>query len=274
MNHFTIDLEKCKQDGICAAECPGGIIRWQGPGYYPTAAKEAAKFCIQCGHCVAVCPHGAISLDNLTPGNCPPVDRTLIPGPEQVEHLLRSRRSIRTFKRQTIEQEQILKLINIARYAPTGHNLQQVHWLVVKEPEEVAKLAGLVVDWMRYMIENKPDLAAALAMPQVVAAWEQGKDAVCRHAPHLVIAHAPKKIASSPTDCVIALTYLELAAYSMGLGTCWAGYFTTAANVYPPLAKALNLPEDHRVPGTMMLGHPKYQYHRLPERNEPKLTWR
>src|SRR5690606_15602120 len=127
------------------------IILWKGSGYYPTAAKEAAKFCIQCGHCVAVCPHGGISLDHLTPGNCPPVDRTLIPGPEQVEHLLRSRRSIRTFKRQRIDQEQILRLINIARYAPTGHNLQQVHWLIIKEPEEVAKLAGLVVDWMRYM---------------------------------------------------------------------------------------------------------------------------
>lgn len=274
MSHFTINSGKCKQDGICASECPVGIIRWKGAGTFPTAVPGAEKYCLYCGHCVAVCPHEAISLKTLAPENCVPVDETLIPKPEQMEHLIRSRRSIRTFKRQIVEEEQILKLINIARYAPTGHNLQQVHWLVVKEPEEVARLAGLVVDWMRYMIENKPEIAAAVAMPQVVAAWEQGKDAVCRHAPHLILTHAPKKVASSPTDCVIALTYLELTAYSMGLGTCWAGYFTTAANVYPPLAKALDLPEDHRVPGALLLGHPKFKYHRLPERNEPKITWR
>jgi nitroreductase len=36
--------------------------------------------------------------------------------------------------------------------------------------------------------------------------------------------------------CAIALTYLELATYSLGLGACWAGYFSAAAAFYPPMA--------------------------------------
>ena len=72
----------------------------------------------------------------------------------------------------------------------------------------------------------------------------------------------------------IALTYLELAATSMGLGCCWAGYFNAAAASFPPLIEALALPEGHQSYGAMMIGFPQYQYQRLPARNEPAITWR
>lgn len=274
MTHFTINQEKCNQDGICAAECPTGIIRWTGKGSFPVTVTGGEKFCLNCGHCVAVCPHGAAALKTLSPEDCPSIDRRKLPSHEQIDHLVRARRSIRTFKEQVVEHHKLVQLIDAARFAPTGHNLQQVHWLVIENPEEIQRLAGLVVDWMRTMLDQKPEVAAALAMPQVIAAWERGRDTVCRRAPHLIITHAPKKVASAPTDCVVALTYLELLAYSMGLGTCWAGYFTTAANVFPPLTAALGLPENHRIPGALLIGYPKYQYHRIPKRNEPRITWR
>jgi nitroreductase len=61
--------------------------------------------------------------------------------------------------------------------------------------------------------------------------------------------------------CIIALTYLELAVTSFGLGACWAGYFSAAANMGPPMKKALGLPEEHNSFGAMMVGYPKYKYH-------------
>ena len=35
MGLLSIDQDKCKQDGLCAADCPVGIIRFEGPGHYP-----------------------------------------------------------------------------------------------------------------------------------------------------------------------------------------------------------------------------------------------
>jgi hypothetical protein len=60
----------------------------------------------------------------------------------------------------------------------------------------------------------------------------------------------------------------------MEIGGCWAGYFNTAATVFPPMQASLALPADHQVFGSMMIGYPKYRYHRMPCRKEPAITWR
>jgi hypothetical protein len=43
---------------------------------------------------------------------------------------------------------------------------------------------------------------------------------------------------------------------------------------WPPLQKAIGLPEDHTHHYPMMLGYPKAKYFRLPQRKEPKITWK
>jgi nitroreductase len=96
---------------------------------------------------------------------------------------------------------------------------------------------------------------------------------ICRGAPHLIIACAPKDYPWAATDCAIALTYLELAAPSFGIGACWGGFFTAAARQWAPLQETLALPADQIVCGAMMVGYPRYRYHRLPLRNEPPITW-
>ena len=59
-----------------------------------------------------------------------------------------------------------------------------------------------------------------------------------------------------------------------GLGACWAGYFNAAATSWLPLQSALALPENHASYGAMMVGYPKFAYHRLPVRNEADISWR
>lgn len=274
MSLFAVDREKCLKDGICAAECPARIIEVAGKGSYPTPVEGAAERCINCGHCVAVCPAGALSLKTMKPEECLPVRKDLLPGPEQVEHLLLSRRSIRTYRDQPVERETLIKLIDTARYAPTGHNLQPVHWLVIEDKKEVIRLAGLVVNWMRQLVQEKQAFALSMHMDSIVAAWDQGIDRICRGAPHVIAAHAPENLITSGQSCTIALTCLELAAYSMGLGACWAGYINTAASLYPPMKEALGLPEGHRMFGALMVGRPQYYYRRIPLRKKAAVTWR
>lgn len=269
---FTVDESKCKRDGICAAECPASIIKIGSKDRFPAPAAGAEALCINCGHCVAVCPHGAMSLQKMKAEDCPPLQKERLPGPGQVEYFLRSRRSIRTYKDQPVERAVLTTLIDIARYAPSGNNLQPVNWLVIEDSGEVRRLAGLVIDWMRYVQKENP--AQGRQFARLVDGWEKDKDLICRGAPHVVVAHAPKAEPTATAACTIALTYLELAAFSLGLGACWAGYFAVAAANYPPLAGALGLPESQRARGAMLIGHPVYQYHRLPQRNNPAITWR
>ena len=112
-------------------------------------------------------------------------------------------------------------------------------------------------------------------MKKLVADWEENNnDPILRKAPHLIIAHAPKKDKAAPQACTVGLTYLELAAVSFGLGTCWAGYFQVAVGMSPPLQEALALPDDHQSFGAMMIGYPKFEYQRIPKRNEAQVIWR
>jgi nitroreductase/NAD-dependent dihydropyrimidine dehydrogenase PreA subunit len=274
MNLFTIDEKKCTRDGICVKECPSHIIELKDGSPIPTPVKFAEKGCIRCGHCVVVCPHGALSHSLIKIEKCPPLQNDIAFTPEQAEYFLRSRRSIRQYQDRAIEPEKLKKLIEIARYAPTGGNSQQVKWLVINSRERVQKISGLVVDFMRSMVQNKQAIAESYRLDRLVTAWDAGIDIISRGAPSLVFAFAPKNYGVAAVDCTIALSYLDLAAPSLGLGCCWAGFIMMAIAYWPPLQQELALSEGYSSFGAMMVGYPKYRYYRLPERKEPEIVWR
>jgi len=274
MSLFVVDADKCNRDGICADTCPAGIIEMKDAEGVPVPADRAEEFCIHCGHCVSVCPSSAMSHATMKPENCLPVNKDWFLNGDQVEHFLRYRRSIRTYKEKVVDRDTLTKLIDIAKYAPSGHNTQPVKWRVIYDSQEVQRLAGIVVDWMRTVIKDQPEMAAAWHLDRVVAACDAGMDRICRHAPHMIVVHASKDLRPAQAACTIALTYLELAAPALGLGACWAGYFNAASNLYPPMQEALDLPNGEVSFGAMMVGYPRYKYHRMPVRKEPEITWR
>ena len=270
---LQIDPEKCAFDGICAAVCPARIIALNQNDKTPEMISGGEAICIRCGHCVAVCPHGAMSHESMAVSDCEPVNRELLPGPQEVAMFLRNRRSIRVYKERKVDRDTLVRLIEIARCAPSGHNLQPVKWKIIYEREDVARMSGHVIDWMRHLINEKSPLAEMLHMDRAVLGWENGIDPVNRSAPHLVLAYGHKDVQSAQSAATIALAYLELAATGFDMGGCWAGYFTAASMFWPPLQEALALPPDHLCLGAMMIGYPKFRYHRLPVRNKPDITW-
>lgn len=271
MTLFTIDSEKCNLDGICAIECPAHIIEMTKQG--PVAAPGAEKACIGCGHCVAVCPTEAISLELLSPGDCMPVQKELALDAFSTEHFLRSRRAVRRYKNKPVPKDLFEKALAIACCAPTGSNRQPVEWLVIDHKEDVGKIAGLVIDWMRHVAKTRPDIAETLNMDTLISQWDNGLDRICRDAPQLVFAHASNEYGSAAADCHTALAYMELALPGFGLGSCWAGYVNYAAGQWPALAKLLDLPDNHTCHGALMVGYPKLKYHRAPRRNTPVVRY-
>lgn len=275
MSTFRIDKQKCNRDGICVEECPSRVIEMTSQDAYPTPTEFFEELCIQCGHCVAVCPKGAFSQPTMKPEECPPVRKKLLVSAEHVEQMIRSRRSIRAYKKKSIKRDILEHLIDIARYSPSGANTQPVNWMVVETLEEVNRMAAIVVDWMQSMLEGKNEAKfPQLLMKNIVDDWNQGIDRICRGALHIIIAHAQKDLRPSLPACIIALANLEIAAPPFGLGACWAGYLNIAANSYEPMFKALGLPNNHQSFGAMMIGYPKYQYHRIPGRKKAVIAWR
>jgi nitroreductase/NAD-dependent dihydropyrimidine dehydrogenase PreA subunit len=275
MGFLIVDESKCRKDGFCAKECPMAIIRLRDKESYPEMVPGGEQLCTQCGHCVAVCPHGALSHTLVPIESCPSIREELSIGEEQAVQFLRSRRSIRSFfKDRPVEKETIKKLIEIARYAPTGNNSQLVEWTVFTDKTKIKELSGLTVDWMRSVLRKDPQPAYAPYLPMIVAVWDAGYDIVLRDAPVVVVASAPREDPNGLVDVTLALSYFELSATTKGLGTCWAGLVQGAILSSLQFKKEMGIPEGHPHHYPMMLGYPKPKYFRMPERRAPKIHWR
>ena len=155
----------------------------------------------------------------------------------------------------------------------TGHNSQTVAWKIYTRPEDVQTMAAHVVDWMRKLVEAGEPMAVKMNMAIICDLFDKGMDMVTREAPHLAFTHAHQEDRFAPHACDIAMTYVELYAPVLGLGTCWAGFFERAAEFWPPLQDFLSLPEGHRVMSAAMVGYPKVKYYRCPERTPLQVRW-
>ena len=276
MSIIEINQETCNKCGICAAECPRRIITLPEDGL-PQIAASVESTCNACGHCVAVCPKGSLSNRNSPLEKSPQIVDSFKVTAEQVEQLLKGRRSARVFMNKPLPRETISRLIDVARYAPTGHNQQEVEWLVIDNKTELERVEEIGAEWLQWVIKNLPKMAAESNMEEKLARQKLHHDAFLRGAPVLIVTHAGKGTMTSilgAIDSANALSFLDLAANSLGLATCWAGYVYIMANTFPPLQQALGLPEGRIALGSVMLGYNKHKYHRIPVRKDPGITWK
>jgi nitroreductase/NAD-dependent dihydropyrimidine dehydrogenase PreA subunit len=273
MGLLIIDETKCKKDGICVRECPMVIIKLKDGNGFPEMVPGGEAVCNFCGHCVAICAEGALSHAGVPIEKSPLIAKDLQISEEQAVQFLRSRRSIRFFKKQPVEREKLQRLIEIARYAPSGGNLQPVEWTVFTDAERIKEIAGRTVEWMRKLVEKAPQTVPPY-IPMMIGAWDMGYNSVTWSAPALIVASAPRETPTGMVDVALALCYLELAAQTFGLGTCWAGVLEGALQGSAEVRELVGLPEGHLYHFPMMIGYPKRKYSRLPERKAPKITWK
>ena len=273
---ITIEVNKktCVGDGKCVELCPIHILKMNEKERVPEFIPGGGEICINCGHCFSFCPPGAIKLSTMDAKDCLRLDYSRLPGAEEVELFLKGRRSIRVYKDQPVVKETIEKLLDIARYAPSGINRQPVNWSVVMGRDKVHELGELVSKWMQGLLNEKSQMAEAFNFNRLVESWKNGKDLICRNAPCLVTAYGFKDDPMAPQSCVISSTYLELAAFGLGLGACWAGYVNMAINMSEEVRKFIGLSSRANAGGVMMIGYSKYRYSRIPARNIPRVIWK
>lgn len=259
---ITIDHNKCNQDYLCESVCPYGFLFARDEKGYPGVAPEAfKKYCIRCWHCIAICPKGAISYPGIERETLEKVKKESLLTTDLATGFIRSRRSCRLFKPESVPETVISDWMEITRWTPTASNSQQLSWILVSGQDKVGLLAAVMQDWL-----NETGSHAAIREQ-----WQKGRDILLRHAPHLAIVTLPKDYYWAMSDGATALSYLELTARSFGLATCWAGFFTRAAGEFAPLQQAIRLPATHQVAGALMFGYPGYRFSRVPKRKPLKI---
>jgi nitroreductase len=174
-----------------------------------------------------------------------------------LQQLLQRRRSVRRYESRAVGDAEILSLLEAARIAPSAENAQPWRFVVVKDPEALARLARACFSGI-----FSPTRFAAQA-PVVIA--------LCAERAGLVEAgKAIKDGAMYQLDCGIAGEHVVLRAAELGLGTCWIGWFDRRA-----ARRALGVPFHVQVVALIALGYPALQESPRPRPRKPlsSLAW-
>ena len=162
---------------------------------------------------------------------------------------IRGRRSIRSYRREDLPEELMIKLIDCARWAPSAGNLQPWEFVIVKEDSTKKALARASLG--QYFIAEAPVVIVVCA-DQRRSGWGYGKRGVQLYCLQ---------------DTAAATQNLLLAAHALGLGACWVGAFDEEE-----VATILQLPKGMRPVAIVPVGYPAESPPPRPRRSVHEIT--
>lgn len=147
--------------------------------------------------------------------------------------IIKSRRSIRKFKRDSIPEQDLFKILEAATWAPSAGNLQPWEFIIVRDEDRKKALARAALNQM-FIAEAPVVIIVCANIPRTAVYYgERGRSLYCIQ------------------DTAAAIQNMLLMAYWLGYGTCWVGAFDEER-----VRKILKLPPDARPVAIIPLGKP------------------
>ena len=251
MNPIEIDNEKCVACLSCVSDCPSSYLYQED-----SIIKTQEKGCIECGHCYAICPTNAIKMSGYDLNEQPVVSMTQIDSDILLE-AIKSRRTIRKFKPQAIDEEMINKILEAGRYSPTGGNSQNVSYTILASKQDMAE--EICVNLFRKGKTICSPLIKYLKRMDIT------DDFFFKGAPLVIVVSAKSNI-----DAGLSSAYMEIMANSLGLGVLYSGFFVICTKLSRKLKNLLELEKGYSVVSCMVIGYPDVKYQRIVPRKELK----
>jgi nitroreductase len=146
---------------------------------------------------------------------------------------IKGRRSIREFKSEPVKDEDLQKILDAGRLAPSAGNCQSSELVVVKEPILKRRLAAAALE-QTFIAEAPVAIVVCANIPRTSRRYgRRGQELYCIQ------------------DTAAATQNILLAAYSLGYGTCWVGAFDEGA-----VADVIQVPSGVRPVAIIPLGRP------------------
>lgn len=261
--YLKIDKEKCIHCGKCIKDCVAGNLEFN-ENKYPVWTKDGENRCIKCQHCFAICPTGALSLLNKSPQNTDNIQKF---NDEEILNLIKSRRSIRYYKQQNLNDEKMNKLKDMLKWCPTGCNFHKLNFSIIDNIDVMNDFRNKVNQRLIKSLKFKPLNKLLNKFSKYRDAFINGEDVIFRGAPHMVIVSTPINAPCANVDPIIALSYFELYAHSLNIGTLWCGFATICFTLFPDLCEYINVPDGYKVSYVMLFGDKDVNYQRttIPE---------
>lgn len=239
---IKIDQNKCVGCSKCVNDCVSSKID------LINGKANVSLPCIECGHCFAICPVGAVSMegyDNLS--------NEIFPFTEfdsgKLLAAMKSRRTIRKFKDLPVEKEKIDMILEAGRYCPTASNSQNIAYTILGSRQD--EIENACVKTFRLGVNFGKPFSKTLMRANI------DDNFFFKKAPLVIVVSGSDKISAS-----LASSYMEIMANSLGLGVLYSGFFTACAEINPQIKKMLCLPSGHKAVTCLVIGYPDVKYQR------------
>lgn len=254
---LKVDKEKCINCGMCIKDCMSSVLKFDGEGV-PQVAEGGEQRCIGCQHCMAICPTGALSIFDKNPDNS---ERTAFVDENALLTHIKSRRSTRYYKKENVPAETMEKLKNMLDFVPTGCNAHSLHFTFIDDIAAMDDYREFVLTRLKNRVKFIPSLFFK-KFAKYKKKLMNGEDIVFRGAPHMVVVSIPDNAPCKDINPIIALSYFELYAQSLGVATCWCELGQMCLQSFPKAVKKLNIPNDCKPHYVMLFGLPEVKYAR------------
>jgi len=177
-----------------------------------------------------------------------------------------SRRAVRAYKKDEVDEAQLRALIDAAIQAPSAVNRQPWCFSVVRDR---ALLARISAEAKAHMLRSSPAALMSHHFDQLLgdAAFD-----IFYNAPALVVISSAEDGPWAVADCALAAQNLMLAARAALLGSCWIGFAQGWLGTSEGKA-ALDLPANSVPVAPIIVGHPEAQSIAAVPRKAAEIRW-
>ena len=184
----------------------------------------------------------------------------------KVIEIIMSRRSVRSYDSKSIPKEILETIISAGNAAPSGMNAQGWRFVAVQDKEFKDKLKSLAIPKYKKWMEQAPQALIDIRK-EIDAATN---DPIYYNAPVIIFI-----IGSGMTgdfDTPMVCENIMLAARSLDIGSCWV-YFGQLPLDDTEIREELEMKEEEKVFGPILLGYPKEDFPKSPKKKEPEIKW-
>jgi nitroreductase len=175
---------------------------------------------------------------------------------------IKNRRSIRKYKSDPVDDRTVETVLEAARLAPSWANTQCWRFIVVRDDNTRAQIAGTIV--ANPDLGSNPSLNAIKTAPVLIVACAEKGTSGCFQGQMVT----DKGDSWLMFDVALAMENLVLAATSLGLGTVHVGLFDAQK-----VACILRVPDKFCVVEMTPLGYPEFQPKPRPRKELPEIVY-
>ncbi|MEW6001332.1 MAG: nitroreductase [Nitrospirota bacterium] len=187
----------------------------------------------------------------------------------EVLRVISGRRSVREYEAKPVSKELIYQIIEAGNQAPSAMNSQPWRFVVVTDREFHERLTELAVPNSKRVLETFKGIYPE-RYEAIMKRYRELEDPIYYSAPVIIFVIGSGNFAD--LSCPLACQNMMLAAYALGLGSCWV-HFGSLITEDEVIRKELELSDDEKIYGPIIVGYSK-GFSEPPPKKEPRIKWR